>query len=141
MIAPSTTTPATIRTSLSSLSDPSPVAGRSLTSRLWLAGTRLKAKPTLGVPDFQVVFVTDDNPRGENGDAIVAEILAGFAHPDTFFVQRDRARAIAQAIADATSDDVVLIAGKGHETYQEIAGVQRPFDDMAHARAALGVDA
>ncbi|MEO8742462.1 MAG: UDP-N-acetylmuramoyl-L-alanyl-D-glutamate--2,6-diaminopimelate ligase [Lysobacteraceae bacterium] len=87
------------------------------------------------------VIVTDDNPRGENGDAIVAEILAGFVHPDMVRVQRDRARAIAQAIADATSDDVVLIAGKGHETYQEIAGVQRPFDDMAHARAALGVDA
>ena len=87
------------------------------------------------------VIVTDDNPRTEDGDAIVAEILVGFVHPDAIRVQRDRAQAIAQAIAGATSDDVVLIAGKGHETYQEIAGVRRPFDDMAHACAALGVGA
>jgi len=85
------------------------------------------------------VIVTDDNPRGEDGDAIVAEILTGFAHPDAARVQRDRAQAIAFAIANATANDVVLIAGKGHEAYQEIAGVRRPFDDMAHARIALGM--
>jgi len=83
------------------------------------------------------VIVTDDNPRGEDGDAIVAEILAGLAHPDAVRVQRDRAQAIGLAIANAAASDVVLIAGKGHETYQETAGVCRPFDDMAHARAAL----
>jgi UDP-N-acetylmuramoyl-L-alanyl-D-glutamate--2,6-diaminopimelate ligase len=83
------------------------------------------------------VIVTDDNPRGEDGDAIVAEILGGFARPDTVRIQRDRASAIAFAVASAAVSDVVLIAGKGHETYQDIAGVQRPFDDMAHARAAL----
>jgi len=83
------------------------------------------------------VIVTDDNPRGEDGDAIVAEILAGFAHPDAARVQRDRAQAIASAIADAAANDVVLIAGKGHETYQEVAGVRNPFDDMAHAQMAL----
>jgi UDP-N-acetylmuramoyl-L-alanyl-D-glutamate--2,6-diaminopimelate ligase len=85
------------------------------------------------------VIVTDDNPRSEDGDAIVAEILAGFAHADAVRVQRDRAQAIATAIASAAANDVVLIAGKGHETYQEVAGVQRPFDDMAHACAALGL--
>ena len=83
------------------------------------------------------VIVTDDNPRGEDGDAIVGEILSGFAHIDAVCVQRDRAQAIAAAIANAAVDDVVLIAGKGHETYQESGGVQRPFDDMAHARRAL----
>ena len=83
------------------------------------------------------VIVTDDNPRGEDGDAIVAQILSGFAAPSAVRVQRDRACAIADAIAGAGADDVVLVAGKGHEAYQEIAGVQRPFDDMAHARRAL----
>jgi UDP-N-acetylmuramoyl-L-alanyl-D-glutamate--2,6-diaminopimelate ligase len=85
------------------------------------------------------VIVTDDNPRGEDGDAIVAEILAGFTRPDAARIQRDRAGAIAFAVASAAAGDVVLIAGKGHETYQDIAGVQRPFDDMAHARRALEV--
>ena len=83
------------------------------------------------------VVITDDNPRGEDGDAIVAEILAGFAHADAVRVQRDRAVAIATAVAEAKQGDVVLIAGKGHEPYQEIGGVRRLFDDMAHARAAL----
>jgi UDP-N-acetylmuramoyl-L-alanyl-D-glutamate--2,6-diaminopimelate ligase len=83
-------------------------------------------------------IITDDNPRGEDGDAIVAEILAGFdgLHAQ---IERDRARAIALAIAQAMPGDVVLIAGKGHEPYQEANGVRRPFDDMAHARIALGL--
>ncbi|HTD29258.1 MAG TPA: UDP-N-acetylmuramoyl-L-alanyl-D-glutamate--2,6-diaminopimelate ligase [Xanthomonadaceae bacterium] len=87
------------------------------------------------------VIVTDDNPRSEDGDAIAAEIVSGFVHPELVRVQRDRTAAIAFAIARATIDDVVLIAGKGHETYQDIAGAQRPFDDMAHARRALGARA
>jgi UDP-N-acetylmuramoyl-L-alanyl-D-glutamate--2,6-diaminopimelate ligase len=85
------------------------------------------------------VIVTDDNPRGEDGDAIVVEILAGFEEPDAVRVQRDRAQAIAIAVAGAAAGDVVLIAGKGHEPYQEVAGVRRPFDDMAQARHALEV--
>ena len=83
------------------------------------------------------VIVTDDNPRGEDGDAIVAGILAGFVHRDAVRVVRDRALAIAAAVAQAQPGDVVLIAGKGHEPYQEVHGVRRPFDDMEHARAAL----
>ncbi|WP_285405325.1 UDP-N-acetylmuramoyl-L-alanyl-D-glutamate--2,6-diaminopimelate ligase [Luteibacter sp. ME-Dv--P-043b] len=84
-----------------------------------------------------VVIVTDDNPRTEDGDAIVAQIVAGFAHPDTAMVERDRAQAIALALADAKADDVVLIAGKGHETYQEGPDGKRPFDDFAVAREAM----
>lgn len=84
-----------------------------------------------------VVVVTDDNPRGEDGDRIVAEIMAGFAQPDSVIVQRDRAAAIDQAIAMAGADDIVLIAGKGHETYQEVAGEKHPFDDSAVAHTAL----
>lgn len=87
------------------------------------------------------VVVTDDNPRTENGDAIVADIMAGFARPQQVTVQRDRARAIADAIADAGADDIVLIAGKGHETYQDVAGVKHHFDDSEVARAALAAHA
>ncbi|PJJ99727.1 UDP-N-acetylmuramoyl-L-alanyl-D-glutamate--2,6-diaminopimelate ligase [Lysobacteraceae bacterium NML03-0222] len=83
------------------------------------------------------VYVTDDNPRTENGDAIVADILAGFASMQNVVAERDRRRAITAAIAEAGADDIVLIAGKGHETYQEINGVKHDFDDLAVARAAL----
>ena len=82
------------------------------------------------------VIVTDDNPRGEDGDAIVAGILAGFTRRDRVRVQRDRARAIAEALNEAGAGDVVLIAGKGHEPYQEVAGVRHAFDDL---QVALGV--
>lgn len=84
-----------------------------------------------------VVIITDDNPRGEDGDAIVAQIVAGLHAPERATVERDRARAIQLAIVQARTGDVVLIAGKGHETYQEIAGVKHPFDDLKVARAAL----
>ena len=84
-----------------------------------------------------VVIVTDDNPRAEDGDQIVADILAGFASADTATVQRDRAAAIARAIGEARPNDIVLVAGKGHEPYQEINGVQYPFDDTEVARSRL----
>ncbi|HEY1142058.1 MAG TPA: UDP-N-acetylmuramoyl-L-alanyl-D-glutamate--2,6-diaminopimelate ligase [Lysobacter sp.] len=86
-----------------------------------------------------VVIVTDDNPRAENGDQIVADILTGFAHANDIIVQRDRAAAIARAIGEASPDDIVLIAGKGHEPYQEIDGVKHPFDDTEVARDRLEV--
>lgn len=84
-----------------------------------------------------VVIVTDDNPRREDGDAIVADILAGFARPGAARVLRDRRAAIAEALSTAGAGDIVLIAGKGHEPYQEIDGVQHPFDDTAVALALL----
>ncbi len=87
------------------------------------------------------VIVTDDNPRGEDGDQIVADILAGFADAGAAVVERDRAAAIARAIGEAGPDDIVLIAGKGHEPYQEINGVQYPFDDTEAARRNLEVRA
>jgi len=83
------------------------------------------------------VIVTDDNPRSEDGDAIVAEVMAGFARPQSIVVQRDRAAAIARAIGQASAGDIVLIAGKGHEPYQEISGVRHPFDDAAIAAGVL----
>jgi UDP-N-acetylmuramoyl-L-alanyl-D-glutamate--2,6-diaminopimelate ligase len=84
-----------------------------------------------------VVIITDDNPRGEDSDAIVTQIVAGMRAPEHATVERDRACAIDMAIAQARAGDVVLIAGKGHETYQEVAGAKRPFDDLRVARAAL----
>ena len=79
------------------------------------------------------VWVTDDNPRSESGDAIVAEIRAGFRNAEAVHIQRDRRAAIAEAIAAAGPQDIVLIAGKGHETYQEVDGIKAPFDDRAIA--------
>jgi len=84
-----------------------------------------------------IAIVTDDNPRGEDGDAIVAQIVAGMGAARSMAVERDRAVAIGHALKLAQPGDVVLIAGKGHETYQEGAAGKRPFDDLAVAHAAL----
>ena len=85
-----------------------------------------------------LVIVTDDNPRGEDGNTIVDEIVAGLENPERVTVERDRRKAISLAIHAAHEGDIVLIAGKGHEPYQEIAGVRYPFDDLAIARDVLG---
>lgn len=84
-----------------------------------------------------VVMVTSDNPRSESPDAIISQILRGLSRPEAVQVQPDRAAAIADVLAQADANDVVLIAGKGHEAYQEIAGVRTPFSDRDQARAAL----
>ena len=84
-----------------------------------------------------VVVVTDDNPRTENGDAIVADIVAGFVNAAAAVIERDRGAAIARAIGMAGAHDIVLVAGKGHEPYQDVNGVQHPFDDTDTARAVL----
>lgn len=83
------------------------------------------------------LIVTDDNPRGEDGAAIIAAIQSGMRDPAKARIERDRRLAIAAAIAQARSADTVLIAGKGHEQFQEIAGVERPFDDLREAASAL----
>ncbi len=86
------------------------------------------------------VVVTDDNPRNESPQKIVADILAGCADDARpVKVMHDRAQAIMTAIAAAKPGDVVLIAGKGHETYQEIAGEKKAFSDQSVACAALGI--
>ena len=82
-----------------------------------------------------VVIVTTDNPRGENPDAIVGEVVSGIG--EKFVVEPDRAKAIHQAILLAKRGDIILVAGKGHENYQEISGVKYPFDDALIAQAAL----
>jgi UDP-N-acetylmuramoyl-L-alanyl-D-glutamate--2,6-diaminopimelate ligase len=83
------------------------------------------------------IIITDDNPRSEDGDVIVAQIVAGLANPQAAVIQRDRAAAISLALREARAGDIVLIAGKGHEPYQEINGVKHAFDDLDVARRAL----
>ena len=85
------------------------------------------------------IVVTSDNPRSEDPAIIIGQILLGFTHRQSVQVLADRAQAIAQTIADAQSNDVVLLAGKGHENYQDINGVKCPFDDKAHAQSALNL--
>ena len=87
-----------------------------------------------------VVIVTSDNPRNEPPGAIIAEITAGMHGADADVdveTRQDRADAIASAIGRAGSGDIVVIAGKGHEPYQEIAGVFVPFSDVEVARVAI----
>lgn len=81
------------------------------------------------------VIITNDNPRGEDEKSIIADILDGAESGCA--VVPDRARAIRQAISTARRGDIVLIAGKGHERYQEIGGVKHPFSDAAKVRAVL----
>lgn len=83
------------------------------------------------------IWVTDDNPRDEDGDVIVAEIMDGFSDPTCVRVLRDRAQAITRLLTSAYAGDVLLIAGKGHEPYQEVRGVRHSFDDHALVRATL----
>ncbi|HEX4870486.1 MAG TPA: UDP-N-acetylmuramoyl-L-alanyl-D-glutamate--2,6-diaminopimelate ligase [Moraxellaceae bacterium] len=81
------------------------------------------------------VVITSDNPRSEDPAAIIAQVRAG-AGPHAH-VEADRRLAIRKAIAAARRDDIVLVAGKGHEDYQEIAGVRHPFSDVEEVRAAV----
>lgn len=119
---------------------------RELTSReLWCVfgcgGDRDRAKrPRMGriaesLADH--VVLTDDNPRHEDSMAIIRSIQAGMNRPERCLVIRDRAKAIARAISASVIGDVVLVAGKGHESEQLIGDERRPFDDVACARQAL----
>ena len=87
------------------------------------------------------IVLTDDNPRGEDPAAIVADIRAGMIDHRDVRIEHDRARAIFDTVSRASAKDVVLVAGKGHETRQSIAGQHRDFSDVAVVRAALGVQA
>jgi UDP-N-acetylmuramoyl-L-alanyl-D-glutamate--2,6-diaminopimelate ligase len=83
------------------------------------------------------VVVTSDNPRGEAPAAIIAAIMAGIAARSGIEAIADRRAAIMQAVAEASARDVIVLAGKGHEDYQEIAGVRHPFSDVVEATQAL----
>jgi UDP-N-acetylmuramoyl-L-alanyl-D-glutamate--2,6-diaminopimelate ligase len=83
------------------------------------------------------VVVTSDNPRGEDPRDIIEDIVAGTRAADGIVIEPSRRAAIRRAVAGARRGDIVLVAGKGHESYQEIRGIRRPFSDVAVAREAL----
>ncbi|PYR77608.1 MAG: hypothetical protein DMF87_15855 [Acidobacteria bacterium] len=123
-----------------------PLASRRLITVFGAGGDRDKTKrPLMGMVAARLsdlVVITSDNPRSEDPARIIDEVMRG-AEPEArqrnaeLVTVVDRREAIAQAIDLATADDVVLIAGKGHEKYQEIGGRMTPFDDVAVAREAL----
>jgi UDP-N-acetylmuramoyl-L-alanyl-D-glutamate--2,6-diaminopimelate ligase len=87
--------------------------------------------------DFTVI--TSDNPRKEVPERIAAQIEEGYrsVRQEGYIIELDRQRALAQLLGKAEAGDTVLIAGKGHETYQEFHDTVVPFDDRVHAREAL----
>lgn len=87
--------------------------------------------------DAQHVVLTSDNPRTENPEGILQDMAAGLTHPTAATLMADRAQAIAYAVTQARPQDVVLVAGKGHEDYQDVQGIKRPFSDLSHARQGL----
>ncbi|MCC6240507.1 MAG: UDP-N-acetylmuramoyl-L-alanyl-D-glutamate--2,6-diaminopimelate ligase [Phycisphaerales bacterium] len=84
-----------------------------------------------------VVYITSDNPRTEDPQAIIAEICAGLNPSSSALVEPDRQKAINQIIADAQPGDIVLLAGKGHENYQILGTTKHHFDDVEQATLAL----
>jgi UDP-N-acetylmuramoyl-L-alanyl-D-glutamate--2,6-diaminopimelate ligase len=117
---------------------------RHCQGRLWAVfgcgGDRDKGKrPEMGAVAARLadcVIVTDDNPRLECGDAIVQDVLKG-CEGAAVTVVRDRRAAIRQAIAQAGDGDIVLVAGKGHEAFQDVGGVLYEFSDREEVRKAL----
>ena len=104
-------------------------------------GTRDKSKrPVMGEVAERLahkVIVTDDNPRMEDAHEIVKDILKGFKKPEAIKIEHDRAAAIAYAIHHAEIKDTILIAGKGHETYQQIGKAKRHFSDAEEVQKLL----
>ena len=82
-------------------------------------------------------FITSDNPRYESVNSIINDVLSGMDQPERAMVEPDRAAAITRAIRSHGPGDIILITGKGHETWQDIAGQKLPFSDEAVVRAAL----
>ena len=83
------------------------------------------------------VVITSDNPRTEDPQQIIDDVIAGLARPESATIIEDRAAAIAWAVTQANEADIVLIAGKGHENYQQVGTENRPFSDYAVAEAAM----
>lgn len=83
------------------------------------------------------IIITSDNPRSESNAVIVQMIKAGLQYPEQVKEIEDRATAILYAVRHASKQDVILVAGKGHETWQEINGKKIPFDDTEHVHLAL----
>lgn len=132
-------TPDALEKALGVLRETAGVRGGRLICVFGCGGDRDSGKrPAMGAVAERladVVVLTSDNPRGEDSQAIIDDILAGLQRRP--FVQAERGQAIVEAVSEASSQDVILIAGKGHEPYQEIAGVRHPFSDLDAAKSAL----
>jgi UDP-N-acetylmuramoyl-L-alanyl-D-glutamate--2,6-diaminopimelate ligase len=119
------------------------IAGRRVIVVFGAGGDRDHAKrPRMGAIAAELadrVVVTSDNPRSEPPDAIISDVIGGVAatHRAKVAVEPDRAAAIALAVGEAEAGDVVVVAGKGHETTQTVGDRVLPFDDRAVVRAAL----
>jgi len=118
-----------------------PHASRRLSVVFGCGGERDRGKRAamgrVACAEADTVLVTDDNPRSEDPAEIRAEIVAGCAGPAPCDQVADRAEAIGRALHEAEAGDVVLVAGKGHETTQEVQGVHHPFSDREAIRAWL----
>ena len=133
-------TPDALANALLALRDVATQRGGRLCAVFGCGGDRDKGKrPQMGEVAEKMadrIVVTSDNPRSEVPQIIIDEILAGTARAE---VEIDRAEAIRRAVLEADVSDVILLAGKGHETYQEIAGIRTPFSDLEQAQAALAL--
>ena len=87
------------------------------------------------------IILTNDNPRYEDPQAIITDILSGITDRSSVQIELDRHKAITEAIRSALPGDTVLVTGKGHEAYQEIAGQRYPFSDRQLVRHLLGIEA
>lgn len=134
-------TPDALDKALAALQPLAAARGGRLVCVFGCGGNRDRSKrPQMGAiaaQRAQRVIVTSDNPRLEAPEAILADIVAGMPPDGDRLVLADRREAIVQAVLQAGARDVVLIAGKGHEDYQEIGGRKLPFSDVDEARAAL----
>jgi UDP-N-acetylmuramoyl-L-alanyl-D-glutamate--2,6-diaminopimelate ligase len=83
------------------------------------------------------IVITNDNPRFESAEAIAEQIKAGISHVAKLTVMLDRGQAIQQTIASAAKNDIILVAGKGHEEYQQIQNEKIAFSDVAQVKDAL----
>jgi UDP-N-acetylmuramoyl-L-alanyl-D-glutamate--2,6-diaminopimelate ligase len=101
--------------------------------------TKRPAMGAAAVEGADLVVVTSDNPRSEDPAAIIGEVVAGLPRSAALTVEPDRRQAIRIAFGDAGNGDVVVIAGKGHETTQTIGASVLPFDDRVVAREELAV--
>ena len=132
-------TPDALEKALTALRDTATARGGKLVCVFGCGGDRDPGKrPQMGAMaerHADTVWVTSDNPRSENPQAIIDMILAGLSTSPK--VEVDRAQALAAVIATADVRDVILVAGKGHEPYQEIAGVRIPYSDLEAAKSAL----
>ncbi len=136
-------TPDAIEQAIKALQPVAKMRHASLTCVLGCGGDRDATKRPLMAASAQAhadqVVLTSDNPRSEDPMRILQDMQAGLQNSNRVSVLVDRDQAIAQTIRDARDQDVILLAGKGHEDYQEIMGVKHPFSDVLHAQRAVNM--